>query len=144
MRRINGFPLWIGTARDARNIKGMLDAGIEAVVDLAMEEPPISPTRALVCLRYPLLDGEGNPKWLLRMAMNAVEELVGNGVPTLVACGAWMSRSPAIVAMVMSQFMRVEPGKALATLRADGPCDVSPGFLRELPPAWNSRDRGPA
>ena len=36
MRRIEGFPLWIGTARDARDIKGVLNAGIEAIVDLAI------------------------------------------------------------------------------------------------------------
>jgi protein-tyrosine phosphatase len=141
MRRIDGFPLWIGTARDARDIKSVLDAGIEAIVDLAMEEPPISPTRELVYLRFPLLDGEGNPTWLLRMAMDAVEELVGSGVQTLVACGAGMSRSPAIAAMVMSQFMGVEPSEVLATLRAGGPCDVSPGLWRELGPAWYSSDQ---
>ena len=36
MRRIDGFALWVGTARDARDIKGVLDAGLEAVVDLAL------------------------------------------------------------------------------------------------------------
>ena len=141
MRRIDGFPLWIGTARDARDIKGVLDAGIEAVVDLAIEEPPISPTRELVYLRFPLVDGEGNPPWLLRTVMDAVEELIGSGVQTLVACGAGMSRSPAVAAMVMSQFMGTEPGEALTALRAGGPCDVSPGLWRELAPAWYSRDK---
>jgi hypothetical protein len=58
MRRIEGFPLWIGTARDARDIKGV------------------------------------------------------------------------------SQFMGIKPVEALATLRAGGPCDVSPGLWRELAPAW--------
>ena len=141
MRRIDGFPLWIGTARDARDIKGVLDAGIEAIVDLALEEPPIRPTRELVYLRFPLLDGEGNPPWLLRMGMDAVEALVGSGVPTIVACGAGMSRSPAIAAMVMSQVMGIEPSTALTTLQAGGPCDISPGLWKELGPAWYSTNQ---
>jgi hypothetical protein len=48
MRRVADLPLWIGTAWDARDIRGVLDAGIEAVVDLAAEEPPAQPTRDLV------------------------------------------------------------------------------------------------
>jgi hypothetical protein len=68
--------------------------------------------------------------------MDVVEELVGSGVQTLIACGAGMSRSPAIAAMVMSQLMGVEPSKALAILQAGGPCDVSPGLWKELAPAW--------
>ena len=59
-RHVEGFPLWIGTARDARDIKGVLDAGIEAIVDLAMMNEPVTPTRELVYLRFPLVDGGGN------------------------------------------------------------------------------------
>jgi hypothetical protein len=44
MRQVGNYPLWVGTARDARDIKGVLDAGIEAVVDLAVEEAPVHPT----------------------------------------------------------------------------------------------------
>lgn len=73
MRRIDGFPLWIGTARDARDIKGVLDAGIEAIVDLAIMNEPVTPTRELVYLRFPLIDGEGNPPWLLCAAVQGVE-----------------------------------------------------------------------
>ena len=35
--------LWIGNAGDARNAAAVLAAGIRAVVDLAMEQPPIAP-----------------------------------------------------------------------------------------------------
>jgi hypothetical protein len=59
MRQIEELSLWIGTARDARDIKTVLDLGIETIVDLALEEPPIHPTRELVYLRFPLLDGTG-------------------------------------------------------------------------------------
>lgn len=142
MRRVEGFPLWIGTARDARDIRGVLDAGIEAVVDLAMEEPPAHPTRELVYLRFPLTDDDGNPHARLRVALRAVTELVGNGVPTLVACGAGMSRSPALVAAAVSRLTGVPPGAALAGLRATGPVDVSPGLWQALVCLAGPRNEG--
>src|SRR5690348_12165622 len=101
MCRIDGFPLWIGTARDARDIRGVLDAGIEAIVDLAIMCEPVTPPRELVYLRFPLLDGEGNPPWLLCAAVHAVEGLVRLGVPTLIACDGGMSRSVVIAAAAM-------------------------------------------
>ena len=141
MRRIDGYPLWIGTARDARDIKGVLDAGIEAVVDLAMEEPPVRPTRELIYLRFPLIDGDGNRPRMLRTLMKAVGELVGSGVPTLIACGAGMSRSPAVAAMTLARSTGLDPAEALSRLRVCGPCDVSPGLWRELVAARYSGDQ---
>jgi hypothetical protein len=49
-----------------------------------------------VYLRFPLLDGAGNPPWLLRLAVEAVVSLLRAGVPALVFCSAGMSRTPAI------------------------------------------------
>ena len=85
-----------------------------------------------------MLDGADNPRWRLRMAMWAVEELVGNSVPTLVACSAGMSRSPAVVAVVIAQFKGTRSEDELAALR---PVDVSPGLWRTLQPAYYSSDR---
>jgi protein-tyrosine phosphatase len=138
MRRVGDLPLWIGTARDARDMRVVLDAGIEAVVDLAIEEPPVQPTRELLYLRFPLLDGDGNQRSVLRMALWAVEELVGNNVPTLVACGAGMSRSPALAAVVLAQLKGTRAEDELAELR---PVDVSPALWRTLQPAYYSYDR---
>lgn len=83
MRKVADLPLWIGTARDARDMRVVLDLGIEAVVDLAMDELPVHPTRELMYLRFPLVDGEGNPAWLLRAAVDALTGLLTAGVPTL-------------------------------------------------------------
>jgi hypothetical protein len=130
MRRIEGYPLWIGNARDARDIKAVLDAGIEAIIDLAMEEPPIHLTRELVYLRFPLIDGPGNPPWLVRLAVNALAELVRAGVPVLVACGAGMSRTPAVAAAAIAVLESRPLAAVLATMPK--PVDVSPGLLREL------------
>jgi hypothetical protein len=128
MRRIDGFSLWIGTARDARDIKGVLDAGIEAIVDLAMLCEPVKPTRELVYLRFPLLDGADNPPWRICAAVHAVEGLVRLRVPTLVACDGGMSRSLVVAAAAMWSQMPpgTSPDAVLARIAADGPADVQP------------------
>lgn len=129
MRRLFDQPLWVGTARGARDLRAINDAGIEAVVDLAMDEPPAHPTRELVYLRLPLVDGQGNPVWVLRAAVDAVAGLLAAGVPTLVACSAGASRSPAVAALALARWHRIPPEEAL---KRTGPGDVSPALWREL------------
>ena len=125
MRRIDGHPLWIGTARDARDMKEVLDTGIEAVVDLAMLCEPVKPPRELVYLRFPLVDGGGNPPWLICAAALGVEDLARLKVPTLVVCDGGMSRSVAIAAAAMYwAYDGVE--KALRQITQGGPADVHP------------------
>jgi hypothetical protein len=143
MRRVGEYPLWVGNARDARDIGAVLDAGIEAVVDLAVDEPPVRPTRELVYLRFPLVDGGGNPPWLLRAAVAALEPLVRLGVPTLVACGGGMSRSLAVAAAAVSLAGRTRGLSAdgvLAMVREGGPADLHP----ELWHAVTGHALGPA
>ena len=132
MRRVGEYPLWIGTARDARDLRAVLDAGIEAIVDLAMDEPPVQPTRELVYLRFPLIDGEGNPERLIGLAIDGVALLVWEGVPTLVACGAGMSRTPAIVAAALGVIESEPPAVVLKRIASGGPVDVSPGLWRDV------------
>jgi protein-tyrosine phosphatase len=130
MRTVPGYPLWIGTARDARDVRRVLDAGIEAVVDLAVEEPPAVLTRELAYLRLPLIDGGGNPPWLLTAAGTVLAVLVRQRVPTLVACGAGLSRSPAVVALALG-FVTGRPAAELLT-------EVQAGTASDVHPAlWN-------
>ncbi len=129
MRRVTDLPLWIGTARDARDLRGIHEAGIEAVVDLAMDEPPVQLTRELLYLRFPLVDGGGNPEWLLRLAVEAVSGLLKAGVPTLVACSAGASRSPAIAAMALARWKGISPTGGLKLI---GTGDVSVTLWGEL------------
>lgn len=133
MRRIDGCSLWIGTARDARDLKGVLDAGIEAVVDLAKMCEPVQPTRELVSLRFPLLDGGGNPPWLLCAAVQAVEGLARVGAPTLVACDGGMSRSIVVAA---SALWFLTPTAALDEVlhrvAGTGPADVHPALWADV------------
>ena len=130
MRQIPGYSLWIGNAADARDVPRLLGDGIEAVVALALEEPPA--TRELVYCRFPLLDGAGNSPWLLRMAIDTVVTLLTGRTPTLVCCGAGMSRSPAVAAVAIHRLTRRPPEECLRTLAELGPLDVSPGFWQEL------------
>ena len=87
MRRIATFSLWVGHVGDMRDLRTVLSTGILAVVDLAMNEPPATVTRELVYCRFPLVDGAGNPPWLLRAAVDCVAGLLSSGTPTLVFCG---------------------------------------------------------
>ncbi len=42
MRRVPGYSLWLGHVGDVRDLRGIHAAGILAVVDLAIDEPPAS------------------------------------------------------------------------------------------------------
>ncbi|MHB0960501.1 MAG: dual specificity protein phosphatase family protein [Pirellulaceae bacterium] len=132
MREVIPRKLWIGNALDARDIRGVLGCGICAVVDLAMEEPPIQFPRDLVYCRFPLIDGAGNQSAILRAAIETVAHFMASGTPTLVACGAGMSRSPAIVAAAMATTERITLVDALARQTAGQPHDVSPGLLQDI------------
>ena len=99
--------LWIGNALDVRDIRGVLGCGIAAIVDLAIEEPPIQFPRDIVYCRFPLIDGAENKPAVLRAAIETVACFMAFGTPTLVACGEGMSRSPAIVAAAMATTERI-------------------------------------
>ena len=129
MRQVSNYPLWVGNARDARDIKGVLAAGIQAVMDLAAEEPPVAPTRELVYVRYPLVDGNGNEPKLLRAALGGVVALIRQRIPTLIACGMGMSRAPAVAAVGLGVVYGLAPADVLTAL---GHADVHPVLLRDL------------
>ena len=95
MREIIPMRLWIGNALDARNVTAVLGVGVSAIVDLAIEEPPIQFPRDVVYCRFPLIDGAGNQPAVLRAAVDTVANFITSATPTLVACGVGMSRSPA-------------------------------------------------
>lgn len=132
MREIIPTRLWIGNALDARDIRGVLRCGIVAIVDLAIEEPPIQYPRDIVYCRFPLIDGAGNQSAILRAAIETVAHFMASGTPTLVACGAGMCRSPAVVAAAMAAVERITLMDALAKLTAGQPYDVSPGLLQDI------------
>jgi hypothetical protein len=132
MRHISDYPLWLGHAGDARDKHELMRLGIGAVVDLAVEEPPAVAGHEMVYCRFPLIDGAENPPWLLRAAIDMATTLLRQKVPTLIACGGGVSRSPAIAAAALVKLGRPSLQDALLYLAGFGHCDVSAGLLQDV------------
>ena len=126
MREILPGKLWIGNAGDGRDPERLLVAGIVAVLNVAAEEPsPILP-RSMTYCRFPIMDGVQEVHGLLDVAIQTLVSLLESGVPTLVYCGAGMSRSPALVAAALSIVQGGSPDEKLRDVVTGHPHDVSP------------------
>jgi protein-tyrosine phosphatase len=126
MREILQGKLWLGNAGDGRDPERLLRAGVVAVINLAAEEPsPVLP-RSMVYCRFPIMDGAQDGQAVLDVAIQTVVSLLKNQVPTLVYCGAGMSRSPAVVAAALSVVQGGSPEERLREILAGHPHDVSP------------------
>lgn len=132
MRKIPEYSLWLGHVGDIRDIRSVLSTGIEAVVDLALNEPPAKANRELVYCRFPLLDGSGNPPWLLRIAVATIAGLLKSGTPTLVFCSAGMSRTPAVAGAAIAQLRGCSLADGVAIVTQSGAVDISPALLTEM------------
>lgn len=132
MRSIISDLLWIGNAGDYRNPKLCFSAGIEAIVDLAIEELPQIQQRNWIVCRIPLIDGCGNPQTSLKLAIQNVYQLIIDKVPTLVACGAGMSRSVAIVAAAWALIRNESPESLLIEICRNQPHDVHPALWNDI------------
>jgi len=132
MRQIIPHRLWLGNALDGRDLRRLYELEIAVVIDLALEEKPAQLGREIVYCRFPLMDGGGNLPVLLRAAVEMTVRFAKENVPTLVACGAGMSRSPAVVAMALAKIEEKQPDECLAALVAGQPHDVSPLFWNDL------------
>jgi len=126
MRPIPPNQIWIGNAGDGRDPERLLQTGVAAVINLAAEEPsPVLP-RSMVYCHFPLTDGAPDDPTILRIAIRTVVTLLKNQVPTIVYCGAGMSRSPAVVAAALSIVQGGSPEEKLKEIVAGHPHDVSP------------------
>ena len=132
MRHIPDYSLWLGHAGDARDRHELLRLGVGAVVDLAVEEPPAVAGHEMVYCRFPLLDGTENPPWLIRSAIDMTATLLRQKVPTLVACGSGLSRTPAIAAAALVRLGRPNLQDAMLYVARFGQCDVSAGLLQDV------------
>jgi protein-tyrosine phosphatase len=132
VRQLTSYRLWLGNVLDARDLRGIHDQRIQAIVDLAANEPPPTITRDLAYMRYPLLDSTGNPPWMVCLAVEAVWRLLHGNVPTLVYCSAGMSRTPAIVAAALALETNRSLADCLQAITADAPHDVSPGLIADV------------
>lgn len=132
MRQVAGRALWIGNPGDTRDARMVLDAGIEAVIELADNEPMATLPREIVRCRFPLSDGGENPAWLLRMAAESVAVLLRAEVPVLVCCSGGMNRSVCIAAAGVALVDECPLADALLVIVGSGPADVSPSLFAQL------------
>ncbi len=132
MRHVPGYSLWLGHVGDVRDLDRIHASGILAVVNLAINEPPASVSRELVYCRFPLIDGMGNPDWLIRAAVETVACLLRSETPTLVYCGAGMSRSPCIAAAAIARLRGCSASEGLAVALQSAAADVSSGLWAEI------------
>jgi len=124
--------LWLGNAMDARDLTRLHDVGIRALVDLAIEETPPKLTRDLVYCRFPIHDGTDNPREILRAAVETLLSFILKKVPTLVFCGAGMSRSPCVAAAALALSRDASFDDTLLEVVAGQPHDVSPRLWADV------------
>jgi len=132
VKRLEPYELWTGNAGDLADIRGTIDAGVHAIVDLALNEKPPQLPRDIVYCRFPLVDGAGNDPWVLATAIDLVANLIKSKVPLLVSCSAGLSRSPAIVAAALSRIETRRPEDCLKSMSNSLPHDVCPGLWHEI------------
>jgi hypothetical protein len=141
MRQVPGYQLWLGHIGDCRDLRAVLATGILAMVDLALNEPPATVTRELVYCRFPLLDGSGNAPWLVRAVVETVAGFLRSGTPTLLFCGAGMSRTPTIAAAAIAHLRSCSLAEAVSVVAQSGPADLSPGLLAEVQALLDDKTR---
>jgi protein-tyrosine phosphatase len=132
MEQIPPHPLWLGHAGDGRDLRSIFAAGILARVELAAEETPAPTPRDLIACRFPLVDGGGNDSVILRLALHTVAWLLEQKTPTLLCCGAGMSRSPAIAAGAMALLSGEHPEDCLRQVVLHRPADVVPALWNDV------------
>lgn len=132
MRQILPHPLWLGHADDGRGFRRILDIGIQAVVQLAAEESVLELPRDLIYCRFPLVDGPGNDWKALQLAVKTVANLLEKEMPTLVVCGAGLSRSPAIAAAALALVFVQSPDECLKLVAEHSRADVAPAMWEEI------------
>lgn len=132
MRQVRGYLLWIGNPGDTCDARAVLDAGIEAVIELADNEAFAQLPRQLVRGRFPISDGGENPTWLLLLATETVAALLRANVPVLVCCSGGMNRSVCIAAAGIAIAEHRPLVESLLAVVETGPADVSPTLLAQL------------
>ena len=132
MRQISPFALWIGHVGDSHDWHAVFDLGVQAIVDLAGNEPPATPPRELIYCRFPIVDGGNNSDQLLDAAVITLEHFLRANVPVLVYCSAGMSRSPAVAAAALARITGQSLSETLAVIQQSSPTDVSPALWSSL------------
>ena len=132
MREIVPEELWIGSAADLGNVVAVVQAGVAGVVDLAVELSMPTFPRGMTYCRFPVTDGQQDSPAVLRAAIETVVALLRAELPTLVCCGAGMSRSPAVAAGALAILRGGNPDDHLRRIALGHPHDISPQLWQEV------------
>jgi protein-tyrosine phosphatase len=132
MRQILPHHLWLGHAGDASDFRRQFDLGIEAILQVAMEEPPVQPPRELIYCRFPLLDGTGNRAELLHVAIETTAAFLRMRLPILICCSAGLSRSPVLAAAALARAFDQSPEECLRAVFEQHPSDVSGALWNDV------------
>jgi len=133
MRRIEGYSLWLGHVGDVADPRGIVGDG-----HCRPSSTSRSRSRRLHCraietyCRFPLIDGTGNPSWLLQAAVETVACLLRSRTSTLVYCSAGL-KSLALHRGGGHRSRTGVPARRGTEVRvAIGRSDVSPGLWSEV------------
>jgi protein-tyrosine phosphatase len=136
MQQIQPYSLWIGTAGDLRDLRRLYDLGIQVVMQVAYEEPPLALPHDLIVCRFPMVDGDGNAPALVNLAIDTLTQMLEQKFACLVCCQAGLSRSPAIAAAALARLTQRPTVECLEQIAAQHRCDVHPGFLTQVGQAF--------
>jgi hypothetical protein len=140
VNQVGSRPLWLGHADDGRNFIQLFDKGIEALIQLAPDEPPLIPPRELLYFRIPLVDGGENPSDRLLLAVRLIADMIRNKVPTLICCSAGLSRTPSLAAAGLALAENISLDESLFLVAKHHPCDVSPTLWRHITELCRTKD----
>ena len=131
MHEIHDGALWIGNTLDLHQPRKIFDAGISAVVDVAVEEPPAQLPRQLTYCRFPLNDGAGNDQAVMQQSIMTLAMLLDANTRTIIVCAAGLSRSPAIASFGLAIHLGQDPSDMLAQIAKVKPVEMKGTFWNE-------------
>ncbi|MEZ5941053.1 MAG: hypothetical protein R3C18_06660 [Planctomycetaceae bacterium] len=132
MHKIPSFPLWIGDTNDGRDHKVLAKCGVQAVLQLAGEEPALELPLDVLQFRIPILDSVGNISHRLILASNLLTTLLANDMTTLVCCSEGNGRSLAIATCAIGQMNGQTPFDCLKFVQENHATNISAGLWNDL------------
>ena len=132
MLNIPNTNVWLGNSVDLRDIPGMLNMGVTAIIDLAIEEPfPKMPRTTNYC-RFALTDdGDNNPA-TVRAAILSASAFIQEGHVTAICCNAGLNRSPSIAAASLALITGKTPIQCIELLATVKHLDVNPALWNQI------------
>ena len=132
MHEVHSSLLWIGNALDVREPRGLFQAEITAVIDVAYEEPPAQIPRQWTYCRFPLNDGGGNEPQMLWQTLRTTCDFLHSKTRTIIACSAGMSRSPTVAAFALAHYLQENPHDVIAKIASMRSLELKPELWRDM------------